>query len=485
MRVALVHYHLQGGGVTRIVCHQQKALSQRGIATVVLTGKPPAAQDAGNFRVVSGLQYEADRPSVSPAELAAQMRAEAGAALGGVPDLWHVHNHSLGKNLVLPPALMCLAEQGERILFQIHDFAEDGRPANYRAMLAGMAEGSRRTLFRLLYPRGGHLHYAVLNHRDFGFLLESGLDAGHLHVLYNPVYLGPADLNPSTASADHTPFWLYPTRAIRRKNLGEFLLWSALAPVSTRFGITSGPDNPAEMPYYRRWRQLSGELGLPVQFEMTGPGRSGFVELLRRADVAVTTSIAEGFGLAFFEPWFLGVPVFGRNLPEIMPHGDDESVCLPWSYDRLDIPLDWLGRFRVEQAAREGMQRCLAAYGRRPGKDDVHRVLAAWIREGGVDFGRLDERLQEMVLHRLISTRAQSALIAPMELSVPANLRDFVTENQTILRRRYTLACYGKAIEAVYLQMVNSAGSAIDHLDGEVLLDRFLAPERLSLLRVD
>jgi len=27
--------------------------------------------------------------------------------------------------------------------------------------------------------------------------------------------------------------------------------------------------------------------------------------------------------------------------------------------------------------------------------------------------------------------------------------------------------------------------TALDHLDGETLLDRFLAPERLSLLRVD
>ena len=485
MRVALVHYHLQWGGVTRIVSHQQEALGQRGIATVALTGKPPAVWDAGNVRVLPGLQYEADRPSVSPAELAAQMRAEAGAALGGPPDLWHVHNHSLGKSMVLPLALLRLAEQGERFLFQIHDFAEDGRPANYRAMLAVMAEGCRRTLFRLLYPRGGHLHYAVLNRRDFRFLQEAGLDAGHLHLLLNPVDLKPAGNGQPAASAGQPPFWLYPTRAIRRKNLGEFLLWSALAPKETRFGVTSKPDTPAEHPHYRRWRQLAGEWGLPVQFEMVGPGKPSFVELLHQADVAMTTSIAEGFGMAFLEPWLLGVPVFGRTLPEIMPHAGNEDVRLPWSYNRLDVPLEWLGRARIEQAAREGVQRCLAAYGRCPGKDDVHRVLAAWIRDSGVDFGRLDEVLQETVLRRLVATQAQSALGEPIRLPNPVSQQGIVAENQALLRSRYSLARYGEVLEAVYLRVAGSAGTAVDHLDGEALLDRFLAPERLSLLRVD
>ncbi|MCL2791030.1 MAG: glycosyltransferase [Desulfobulbus sp.] len=485
MRVALVHYHLQGGGVTKIVCLQQKALGQRGIATVALSGKPPVVRDAGNVRVVPGLQYEADRPSVSPAELAAQMRAEARSALGGDPDLWHVHNHSLGKNLVLPSALGCLIEQGERFLFQIHDFAEDGRPGNYRAMLAAMAAGCRRTLFRLLYPRGGQLHYAVLNRRDFHFLQEAGLDADHLHFLRNPVDMEPVGHGTPTALPGQAPLWLYPTRGIRRKNLGEFLLWSALAPQGTRFGTTSGPENPAANLHYRRWRQLAGELRLPVQFEMVGPGGPSFVELLNRADVAVTTSVAEGFGMAFLEPWSLGVPVFGRNLSEIMPSADNERICLPWNYDRLDVPVEWLGRARIEQAAREGMQRCLAAYGRCPGKDDVHRALVAWIRDGGIDFGRLDEVLQETVLRRLVATRAQSALIEPVGASISIGIRDVVTANQSLLRSRYTLACYGEAMEAIYLQVADSTTGAIDNLDGEVLLDRFLAPERLSLLRVD
>jgi hypothetical protein len=484
MRVALVHYHLQSGGVTRIVCHLQRTLSQRGIKNVTLTGKAPSFQGAGACRVIPGLQYEADRPAISPSELAAIMRTEATAALGGPPDLWHVHNHSLGKSLVLPVALGLLAQQGERLLLQIHDFAEDGRPANYRAMLAEMAGNRREVLSRLLYPRAGHLHYAVLNSRDYRSLQEAGLDASHLHLLMNPVDLGP--VTEELPSAVHpAPLWLYPTRAIRRKNLGEFLLWAAMAPQGTEFATTSGPENPAEQKRYQRWRQVASELGLPVRFAMVEPGGYSFIDLLRMADVAVTTSVAEGFGMAFLEPWLLGTPVCGRNLPEITVESVAEGVCLPWSYDRLDVPLDWLGRERVEAAASEGLQRNLAAYGRKPVEDDLDRLLTAWIREGRVDFGRLNESLQEAVLRRLVATHGQAALLQPNELPEPDSLREHLAENRRILGSRYTLARYGEAVEAVYLQVASSAFTVPDNLDGEVLLDRFLAPERLSLLRVD
>lgn len=485
MRVALVHYHLQSGGVTRIICHQQKALSQRGIKTVALIGKPPSFEAAGDFRVIPGLQYEADRPDITPSELAAQMRTEAAAALGGPPDLWHVHNHSLGKSLVLPLALGLLAGQGERILFQIHDFAEDGRPANYRAMLAKMADGQRSTLSRLLYPQAEHLHYGVLNRRDYRFLRQAGLDSDHLHFLLNPVDFEPVTQEKPAPAAGSGQLWLYPTRAIRRKNLGEFLLWSALAPEDAWFATTSGPENPTEQPRYRHWQQVASELSLPVRFAMVDSGRYSFIDLLRRAEVAVTTSVAEGYGMAFLEPWVLGVPVCGRSLPEIMPRIDGEGIRLPWAYERLDVPLDWLGRDRVEVTASEGLRRNLAAYGRCPAQGDLHRVLNAWIREDRIDFGRLDESLQETVLRRLVATEGQAALFCPGELPAPACLGASLAENQRILHSRYSLARYGERVEAVYRQVANATETAPGNLDGEILLDRFLAPERLSLLRVD
>ena len=485
MRIAIVHYHLQFGGVTRIICHQQNALRDRGLSTVVLTGKAPLFDFPGAFRVIPGLQYEANRPEIAPLALAAQMLAAATEELAGPPDVWHIHNHSLGKSLVLPAALVALAGQGTPFLFQIHDFAEDGRPGNYRAMLAQMADGDKRTLSRLLYPQADHVHYAVLSRRDYHYLHDAGLDHNHLHLLPNPVDLGAVAEKESMVAAAGAPLWLYPTRAIRRKNLGEFLLWSALAPSGTRFAITSGPENPAERGRYDRWKQVAVALALPVEFEAVGRAGRSFIDLLRLASGVVTTSVAEGFGMAFLEPWSVGTPVCGRNLPEITAGFRQEGIVLPWSYDRLNIPETWIGRDRLQVVALDGLRRNLASYGRSPSRGDLERLLGAWIRDGLVDFGRLDEPLQEAVLHRLVHAPEQAIDLGPAALPNPDDLYSVAENNRCLLRDRHNLAQYGAIVEQMYRQVVASAITPLVSLDGEVLLDRFLAPERLSLLRVD
>ncbi|MBM9538257.1 glycosyltransferase family 4 protein [Desulfobulbus alkaliphilus] len=485
MHIALVHYHLQSGGVTRVILHQLNALGAHGHQVVVLTGSPPPAGFPGVFRVVPGLQYEFARPAITPAELAAQMSAAAREALGKDPDVWHVHNHSLGKSLVLPGALSVLARQGRRLLMQIHDFAEDGRPGNFRVMLAEMAGGDRQALFRLLYPRADHLHYAVLNERDYRFLQAAGLDRPHLHLLPNPIDLGRTGEGQPEAIRSAAPLWLYPTRAIRRKNLGEFLLWSALAPPGQRFAVTSAPENPGEWKRYARWKDVAAELGLPLQFEAVGPAGPGFVELLHRAEAAITTSVAEGFGMAFLEPWHLGVPVCGRDLPEITAGFREDGIIVPWSYQRLEVPLSWPGAEQVRTAAWRGLRSTLADYGRSPGPDDLERLLTAWIHDGRVDYGRLHEPMQEEILRRLAKDQGLAVDLDPSALPDPEVLHRPMTVNRSLLRSRYHLAGYGMAVEQVYTRIVASAYTSLDSLDGESLLDCFLAPERLFLLRVD
>jgi hypothetical protein len=139
-------------------------------------------------------------------------------AFGGEPDVWHIHNHSLGKNPALTQEVSNLAMAGQKILLQIHDFAEDGRPDNYRNL---------GKLKNRLYPIAPHIHYAALNKRDDRFLLAAGIPKSNLHLLPNSVSPLPPtqSLKPKAQS-----LFVYPCRAIRRKNLGELLLWSTLMP---------------------------------------------------------------------------------------------------------------------------------------------------------------------------------------------------------------------------------------------------------------
>ena len=111
MRIAIVHYHLQTGGVTRVIQHAGEALDAAGHEVLVLTGEPAQQGFGGRVRieVLSGLGYEERRAAETADTLAAAMLSAAKRQLGGPPDLWHVHNHCIGKNLALPGALLRLA----------------------------------------------------------------------------------------------------------------------------------------------------------------------------------------------------------------------------------------------------------------------------------------------------------------------------------------------------------------------------------------
>ena len=181
----------------------------------------------------------------------------------------------------------------------------------------------------------------------------------------------------------------------------------------------------------------------------------------------------------------MGTPVCGRNLGEITTQFIGDGLDLSGCYDRLEAPLEWLGADRVRRAAENGLARNLAAYGRQPASGDLERVLAAWLNDGRVDFARLDEPMQEEVLARVVRQRAQAALISPCRLPEPTVLAGALAMNRSILHRQYTLARYGERLERIYQQVAGASTTPCDQLDGRVLLDRFLAPERLYLLRVD
>ena len=83
MKVAIVHYHLQSGGVTRIIEHTAAALAGSNISLVVLTGQEPGPDFPAPFKVIPELQYEANRPDTTVSNLAQVMKKAARESLGG------------------------------------------------------------------------------------------------------------------------------------------------------------------------------------------------------------------------------------------------------------------------------------------------------------------------------------------------------------------------------------------------------------------
>lgn len=484
MRVAIIHYHLRTGGVSRIIAHTAEELSARGVDVVVLSGEPPEGRWPADVRVVDGLGYDGVRHACEPGVLALDLQRAAWEALGDAPDLWHVHNHSLGKNLALPGALWRLAQEGQPLLLHIHDFPEDGRPANYRRMLDAIGDGDVARLSHYLYPQAPQVHYGVLNGRDRDALQAGGCPWDRTHVLPNPVSLEAAPPGEPGLRLGDRRLWLYPTRAIRRKNLGEFLLWSALAEEEDRFATTRAPENPAELPVYENWVGFAERHGLDVEFGIGEHWGGSFESLLGAAHAAVTTSVAEGFGMAFLEPWLAGRPVCGRDLPEITREFAGEGVDLAGLYARLEIPASWPGEDILAERARSGLERLYEAYGQPLTDGHLIRCLDAWIHDGRVDFGRLDEGLQQAVIERLLDSSAARSEMEPEQLAPAAgDTSPSVAFNAERIREGFSVARYGERLMDLYADMTDCESALPDALSGDRILQQFLAPERLTLLR--
>jgi len=243
MRIAIVHYHFKRGGVTRIVEALRAALNTLDHRPTVacISGGDPHADTLPGAAHVEGLGYTTNPPFPDPCDLLSRIDTVASDALGGPPDLWHIHNPTLGKNAVWADWIRLLVERGDSLLLQPHDFAEDARPENYRYRQAHASDPSA------IFPVRDGIHYAVINQRDQRLLTDLGIPSESLHLLPNPVVSPCQGETRRIPTPEGRPMVLYPVRSLRRKNPGELLLTAATDPHKRFYASSLGPTNPPTM----------------------------------------------------------------------------------------------------------------------------------------------------------------------------------------------------------------------------------------------
>jgi hypothetical protein len=321
MKIAFVHYHLRPGGVATVIRRQMAALA--GVADcLVITGEAPHEDFPGDIVVVPGIGYTRSDAPYSPSPDAAEKAASA--VMTAILRKWkegcdicHVHNPLLAKNREFLKILSILQDSGVRLFLQIHDFAENGRPNVY------FSDDS--------YPRD--CHYGVINSRDRDILRKAGLRDVGLHLI--PNHVEPLEI--ATKTKFPMELVLYPVRAIRRKNIGEALFISLFFPSNRTLAITLPPTSPAEHPTYRRWRRVRADYDLPILFEAARQYK--FSELVGAAACMLTTSITEGFGFAFLEPWTAHRLLTGRRIDHACRDFEANGLVLDHLYNRILIPL--------------------------------------------------------------------------------------------------------------------------------------------------
>lgn len=461
MNIAYVHFHLKRGGVTSVIKHQVEAVGNAHQTLIISSSKKcPICDSPAAY--VPCLQYDTESYlDVTPEKLAREIEAAIFKTWPQGCDVIHVHNPTLAKNSDLIEALRILKDRGFALFLQIHDFAEDGRPNVYYKK-----------------PYLEDVHYGVINSRDYNILLQAGLKKEGLHLIPNQV----DPFAPGNAANDG--YILYPVRGIRRKNIGEILLLSLYAPPSHPMGITLPPNSPWEEKIHDHWKAAAEQYSLPVHFDV-GLNNS-YEKLVHSAFSMITTSVNEGFGFAFLEPWTAEKYVFGRRVDHVYRDFTDSGMIFEDLYPSLQVPTDWFDMQDFCTRREKSIRRFGRLYGIDVSAVDVNRSSYMLSENRRIDFGMLDEAAQKQVIGALTSSADKRADFADENPVVTrfeqmAGKGPVIDNNRTIVLREYSRDQYRSRLLSVYSRVGQS--SVEQRIDKDAVLDSFFNPVDFCMLR--
>ena len=462
MKIAYIHYHLKTGGVTTVLKHQVEAV--RDVSEIlVLAGEPPESPFPTETIHIPGLAYDSVAGKVhDPTEVAESIIEAIRSRWEDGCDILHVHNPTLAKNKNLLNILKILQRKNIRLFLQIHDFAEDGRP-----------------LFYYLEEYVPDCHYGVINSRDYEILLNTGLNEKGLHLISNIII--PFDFKPEDPVTDE--YILYPIRAIRRKNIGEAILLSQFFQQGETLAVTLPPNSPADIKSYNDWKTFVETENLPILFE--AGLRYDFKELVRSSKFLITTSITEGFGFSFLEPWTAKKILWGRKLPPICRDFEKNGIQLNHLYTSLEVPTDWIGKRAFYTEWKSWFLKSCQNFNYFPEADKIDNAYKMITRDDTIDFGLLHEPFQKKIISRILDSKADKARLISLNpyLSQPGKTPG---ENLIQKNRKAVLDCYSKSIYRrrlleIYTRVMKDTVQL--RIDKKRLISAFLDPENFSLLK--
>jgi len=466
MNVAIVHYHFERGGVTRVVSSTIAAFADDPTYQFGLLSGRPVSDLSAPASVIPGLDYTpSSEAGPDPDDLHREVVREARKLFGGnEPDVWHIHNPALGKNTAFCGLVYRLAREGRALLLHEHDFAEDFRPRNY------FLRESTREADAAPFPFSSRVHFGVINGRDGELLARAGLPEDCRVPLPNPV---PAAASVSPPCPDSNLI-LYPVRALARKNLGEFLLLSYASGDELRWESTLPPTNPSYQSQFKAWTDLAQNLSLPARLGVSSFDDQSFENRLASARAIVTTSVAEGFGLSFLEPWTHNRPVMGRDLPEITRDFRALGISFENLYDNLPIPSTAVDLDEVSSVWLEAVQSAYRNFDTAIPQDSLKEIAEKIRASSRIDFALLSEELQMQALKNIV--KRSLPITAPVPIPDPQSTQ--IKVNREKILSAFAPAEYASKLRTAYTRLADAAPDSLSQVDPQKILRAFLDPSR-------
>jgi hypothetical protein len=464
LKIVFVHYHLKPGGVTTVIRQQVESILDT-CDLLVLSGDPTESPFPCDVVHIPGLGYDiSGRNLMKPEKVAADIIKAIHLKWKDGCDLVHVHNPTLKKNTNFLKILNLLKERGLKLFLQIHDFAEDGRPTAY-------------------FDEDEYIencHYGVINSRDYNILLRTGLKKEGLHKIFNTVT--PFHFN--TKDVIFKNHILYPVRAIRRKNLGEAILLSLFFKKNAPLVITLPPNSPADMNSYEDWKTfvISNDLNVIFEAGLTHE----FYDLVLSSDFLITTSIAEGFGFSFLEPWTAKKNLWGRKLTDICQDFEQNSIRLDHLYTRLDVPVDWVDNDLLFDTWKSCIKKISAMFGENIEDLSIKTAYKTATTNGVIDFGLLNEPFQKKIISTVLSSSLNRKNLIRLNpfLSDPGNVSnkdELIQNNMEAVFFNYNQPKYKEKLIDIYTKVIRT--NVFQKIEKKILLSEFFRLNSFSLLK--
>jgi len=509
----IFHYHLLPGGVTDVIKHSLSpilGLARIGRVTIVCGREENTERLRETIRelvekeesisvelvILPVIDYmNLQKKDLDPQQLK-NLLIDRFASRDSV---WLIHNYHLGKNWAFTAALNQIArEEEQKMIYQIHDFPECARYKNLNVLKANI-QGS-------LYPVSKTLRYCVINMRDYKIMKEAGIPDDSLFLLENPL---PLENNPAAETVDKRTLmgklkslkpetsvfhqegslWLYPVRSIRRKNVLEGGLVTAMTEDPVNLIVTLPGISPQEKGYSDLCEKAFAK-GLISGFWGTGtlPDSAGisYKELISASDLIYSSSVQEGFGYMYLNALLWKKPLLARYLDimdgflpimENYPAHLYRSVLIPAGRSlKNELEKEYLQKYRsLETHLPESVKKTL--------KEDLYSIFS----NDFLDFSYLSHEMQYNFLLKLKSPVLLSEcrdLNHDLMEEIKKLNQPFPPDRKAQLNSGYGKRAYSEAFSNILNSFDRPSAEKIpdeNHVDDNLLL-RFTKSEFFRLL---
>jgi hypothetical protein len=267
----------------------------------------------------------------------------------------------------------------KKFIYRVHDFVQQ-RPVFFKNVkkFYQYRLGVIPHWHSILYPAYPNIKYISINRYDRSRLIEHGIEENNIYYIPNSVdksIVPPDDrsvelrqqiIKKENLDTD-VQFILYPVRCVRRKNIEEAIFlthfFNGIARGKTSRNnshidgkfhllVTLRPNKGDDAKYANILIDFIKKHNLPVtiglddlismkrEYDPEDPTKImnyGIGDIYKASFLVITTSILEGFGFTYLEPWLLDKAVIGRSIPFITPDFQAKGMKLGHLYTALIV----------------------------------------------------------------------------------------------------------------------------------------------------